>query len=311
MGGSSSTHQEQSNKIDPMQMAEYQQNYSHAQNGASTLTPYTGQITAGFNPNQIQAQGLLSNIAQDPRYATANQNAVHGAQGVLDSNPLETANLQKFMNPFQKDVIDASIAQNGYARAQQGILDNASATNAHAFGGSRQGVQRAETTAGYDRNNQVNLATLNSANFGQAQNAALSDANLKLNAAGQLQSLNQGSLQTAMQQGGILSAVGDAQQQQQQRELTDAYNAYTQGQQLTLTQQQLLNQALGIIPIQQTTTSDSTTKSNPGVMGVIGGIANLGMAAASVPGLTSGLSGLFGASKTLSPSQLSTFMGST
>lgn len=308
MGGSSSQHQESKNTIDPMQFQQYQSNYQHAQGVADTLTPYTGQITAGFNPTQIQSQGVLSGIANDPRYQATNQNAIDATQGVLGTNfqgydPSQLAgqDLSKYYDPFQKDVIDASQAQNQYQRQQQGVLDNASATAAHAFGGSRQGVQRAETTAGYDRNDQQNLAALNSANFSQAQQAALADvasqnaskqfnanyalqgANTKLGAANQLANLNSQGLNLATQQGGILASVGDAQQNQTQREFTDAYNAYLQGQQLSLSQQQLLNQALGIIPIQQTTTSDSKTTSNPGLGGILGGVASLGMGLASLP----------------------------
>jgi hypothetical protein len=346
MGGSntSTKHEESKNTIDPMQMQQYQQNYTDAQQRIGSLTPYSGQITAGFNPNQIKAQGLLSNIASDPRYQAVNQNAADSVQGILGNNmntsisadpysaaQLAGTDLSPYMNPFQKNVIDASISQNQYARDQQGVADNAAATAAHAFGGSRQGVQRAETSAGYDRNNQQNIAALNSANFGQAQNAALSDISgrnaasqfnssqnmtaqqqsvanslaaqgLKLNAAGQLVSINNNGLSLAAQQGGILSAVGDAQQQQQQTELSNAYNAYLQGQQLTLTQQQMLNQALGIIPVQTNSVSDgtTTTKSNPGAMGILGGIANLGLAAATggsslgLTGALGGLGGLFG-----------------
>lgn len=456
MGGSSKqdTHQVSSNVINPMQMGQYQDNYAHAQGVANNLQPYTGQITAGFNPNQIQAQGLLSGIATDPKYQAVNQNAINQVQGIfgniptsnispqaVNSNPITAStynpstynantynstsynpstitaptpydasllagkDLSPYESPYQNDVINASVAQNQYARQQQGVADNAAATAAHAFGGSRQGVQRAETTASYDRNDQQNLAALNAANFAQAQQGALSDigaqnqakqfntnmafntnqanagilnaasefganaantagqfnagaqntanqfntgslntagqfnagqgqaagifnagqnlnaqqfnsgqdltaqqnnfANtlaaqgLRMNAAGQLEQMNQADLARAAQQGGILSAVGDAQQQQQQAELSNAYNAYMQGQQLTLTQQQLLNQALGIIPLEQTNTTDGTqtTKSNPGIGGILGGVASLGLAAAtggSSLGLTAGLGGLGG-----------------
>lgn len=304
MGGSSTQtqHQTQSNTIDPMQMQQYQDNYNTAKTAASTLTPYTGQITAGFNPTQIQSQGLLTDLAADPKYQAANANATSGITGVLNGDPLATENLQKYMNPFQTDVIDASVAQNQYARDQQAVSDNAAATAANAFGGTRQAVQRAETTAAYDRNDQQNIASLNSANFTQAQQAALAAAGLTLNAAGQLVTANDASLNTATKQAGILASVGDAQQAQLQKELSDAYAAYTQGQNLTLAQQQLLNQALGIIPIQQTSTSDgtATTKSSPGIGGILGGIGSLALGIGSMGTSTLGgtlLGGVLGAAK--------------
>jgi hypothetical protein len=344
MGGSSKSTEDKTinNTIDPIQMQQYQDNYARAQQTAASLTPYSGQITAGFNPTQLQAQGLLSNIATDPRYQAANNAAMGSVQDVLGANinptvtpqtvaatpytaaQLAGTDLSPYMNPYQSSVIDASIAQNQYARQQQGVADNAAATAANAFGGTRQAVQRAETTAGYDRNDQQNLAALNSANFTQAQNAAGTDIaarnaasqfnagqslnadefnsgqsltaqqnslsntlavlGLKMNAAGQLVSLSNSGLQTATQQAGMLSAVGDAQQAQQQREMTDAYNAYLSGQQLSLTQQQLLNQSLGMIPVQTTqqTNGTTTTSRNPGALGILGGIANLGLGVASL-----------------------------
>jgi len=327
-GGSSKsdTHQVSSNTINPAQMAQYQQNYAGAQQRVDSLTPYTGPITAGFNPTQIQSQGILSGIANDPRYAATNATAIDSAKGILGYTPqtydaaqLSNTDLTPYLNPYQKQVIDASVAQNQYARDQQGVADNASATAANAFGGTRQAVQRANTTAAYDRNNQQNLAALNSANFSQAQQAALADIaaknnasqfnsnqslagqQLRLNAAGQIVGMNAADLARAAQQGGILSAVGDTQQAQQQKEFTDAYNAYLQGQQLTLAQQQVLNQALGIIPIEQTNTTDgtTTTKSNPGIGGVLGAVGSLGLAAATGGtslGLTGALGGLLGSS---------------
>lgn len=392
MGGSSKQTEDKTvkNTIDPGQMQQYQDNYARAEGAAQSLTPYTGQITAGFNPTQIQSQGVLSGIATDPRYRAANQNAMDTVQGVLGTNINSTitpqgvtatpytpssydaaqqanTDLSPYMNPYQKNVIDASVAQNGYARDQQAVKDNATATAAHAFGGTRQAVQNAETTAGYDRNNEQNLAALNSANFSQAQNAAGSDVaarnaanafnassanaagqfnagqnlnagefsatqnqnaqqqtfannlaamGLKMNAAGQLVALNQADLQTATQQGGILASVGDAQQAQTQKALTDAYAAYTQGQQLTLAQQQLLSQALGMIPVQTTQQSNgtTTTQSNPGVGGILGGVASLGLGLAGMPTSSLGgglLSGLFGGASKMTAPQLSAWNQST
>lgn len=300
MGSSSKqeTHSVQSNAIDPAQMAMYKANYEHAQGNAAQLTPYTGQLTAGFNPTQVQSQGILSQIGLDPSYLGNANAATAGAGGVLNSNPLTGADLQQYMDPFQSNVIDASINENERARQIAQNQINMQNTAGSAFGGSRSGVANALTNEAYDRNNQSNIANLNAANFGQAQNASLAAKNLTLNAANQYANLNNNALGVATQQGGLLSAVGDAQQAQKQRELTDAYNAYTQGQNLTIAQQNLLNQALGIIPIQQTTTSDGTTKtsSSPGIGGILGAVGGLAMA---VPGIGSGLTGLLGGSRTL------------
>lgn len=369
-----------SNTVDPTQLAMFNDNYATAKQNAASLQPYQGQLTAGFNPTQTQAQGILSGVATDPRYQASNNNALGAVQGILNNplsgnitaspvaastyNPAQLAgtDLSPYLNPYTKDVINTSIDQNERARQVAQVGDSQAATAAHAFGGSRSGVMASLTNGEYDRNNQANIANLNSANFTQAQGAAIGDINarntgaqfnanqtqgagifnsgqnltaqqnsfnnnldsqgLQLNAAGQLVATNNNGLDLAKQQGGILSAVGDTQQAQQQNELSNAYQAYMTGQQLTVQQQALLNQALGLIPVQQTQTSNgtsngtTTTTQNPGAMGIIGGLGSLALAAGTggasmgltgalggLGGLTS-MGGLFGSSPTFGSSGL-------
>lgn len=287
MGGSEKKTEQstQSNTIDPWSKQMLTDNYAGAQGRANSLTPYTGQLTAGFNPTQTTAQGILSNIGIDPSYLQNATGATAGAQGVLNSNPLSAADLQQYMNPYQQDVINASVDQNERAREIAQNQMHMQNTAGDAFGGSRSGVADALTNEGYDRNSQQNLATLNSQNYSQAQNASLAAKNLQLQASGQVANLNNNAFGLAAQQGGILASVGDAQQQQQQSELDRAYAAHQAGQALTIQQQNLLNSALGMIPVQQTVNSSgtSTTSSNPGLGGILGTLGKIGMTAALVP----------------------------
>lgn len=285
MGGSQKqqTQQTQSNTIDPWSKQMLTDNYSAAQTRANSLTPYSGPLTAGSNPTQIQSQGILSNIALDPSYLKAANGATAGAQGVLDSNPLTAADLQQYMNPFQSSVIDASVNENERARQIAQNQMNMQNTAGSAFGGSRSGVSNALTNEAYDRNNQSNIANLNAANFSQAQNASLAAKNLTLNAANNVANLNNNALGVATSQGGILASVGDAQQAQLQKEYDDARQAYMQGQALTIQQQNILNSALGMIPVQQTvnTNGTTTTSSNPGLGGILNAFGKIGQAVAS------------------------------
>lgn len=287
MGGSEKqqTQQTQTNTLDPQLKGLLMDNYATAQNKAASLTPYTGQLTAGFTPAQTQAQGILSSVGTNPLYGQTANNATAGAQGILNSNPLSAQDLQTYMNPFQNDVINASINENERARQIAQNQMNAQNAAGGAFGGSRSGVANALTNEAYDRNNQSNIASLNSTNYTQAQNASLAAKNLGLNAATTTANLNNNALGVAAQQGGILGAVGDAQQQQQQAELTNAYNAYSQGQQLTIAQQQLLDQALGLMPQNQGTTTasgSSTTSNNPGLGGILASVGKIGLSAAMI-----------------------------
>ena len=114
---------------------------------------------------------------QDP----LQQRAVQlGTQGIDSFKPfLQSAQAatgpqayQQFMSPYQRDVIDASLQEFDLQaqRGLQGIADQALA--AGAFGGGREGVQRAEYQAASDRNRAALQAQLLQQGFGQAQAAA-------------------------------------------------------------------------------------------------------------------------------------------
>ncbi len=285
------------NTTNPQLMGLLTSNYGTAKTNADILgAPYAGQLTAGFTPAQAQAQGILSGVATDPTYAANNNQAIAGTQGILN-NPVDTAtiagsDLSPYMNPFTQDVINSTIADQERARQMAQVANAQKATAAGAFGGSRSAVLDSLTNGEYDRNTGSLLAGLNQANFNQAQNAAATDAasrnamgqfnaNTGLAAANQLASLNNNGLGLATQQAGILGAVGDAQQQQQQQDLDRIYQNWLTGKQLTVQEQNLLNSALGLIPNQQTVSStgssNSTTQEDGGLTGILGGLGSLGM----------------------------------
>ena len=100
------------------------------------------------------AQGLTAAQQQANQYAQANMT---GSLSALDkgiaslggaAKMYDPTGVQNFMNPFQQQVIDESIKQINRQGdiAQQDL--QAQATRAGAFGGSREGVQRAELERG-------------------------------------------------------------------------------------------------------------------------------------------------------------------
>jgi hypothetical protein len=105
--------------------------YAQANMGQSLATlGQAERIAAGAAPtNFAQAQGTLGQGI----------GALQGAAQMYDPS-----GVQKFMNPYQQQVIDESIRQIN----RQGDMSRqnlqAQATRAGAFGGSREGVQRAE-----------------------------------------------------------------------------------------------------------------------------------------------------------------------
>jgi hypothetical protein len=96
------------------------------------------------------AQGLTAAQQQANQYAQANMTGSLSAlnQGIASlggaAQMYDPSSAQKFMNPYQQQVIDESIRQiNRQGDISQQNLQ-AQAVRAGAFGGSREGVQRAE-----------------------------------------------------------------------------------------------------------------------------------------------------------------------
>ena len=128
---------------------------------------------------------------------------------------------QQFMSPYQQDVIDTSLRQFDI-QAQKGLpMLAAQAIGQGAYGGGREGVQRAEYQTQSDLNRALLQAQLQQQGFGQAQQLA------QQNVLNQLQ-FGQQAIGLGGQTQGLLgsqisglSALG-AQQQGQEQALLDA-----------------------------------------------------------------------------------------
>jgi hypothetical protein len=119
---------------------------------------------------------------------------------------------QQFMSPHQQDVINTTLRQFDI-QAQKGLPALAAqAIGQGAYGGGREGVQRAEYQTQSDLNRALLQAQLQQQGFGQAQQLAGQQYNQQLGLAGQAQGL------LGSQISG-LSALGQQQQAQRQAEL--------------------------------------------------------------------------------------------
>ena len=107
-----------------------------------------------------QARGLASGLGGYQPFLQAAQ-AATGPQAY-----------QQYMSPYQQAVIDTTL-QEYDIQAQKGLPALAAqAIQAGAFGGGREGVQRAEYQSQSDRNRAALLAQLQQQGFGQAQQLA-------------------------------------------------------------------------------------------------------------------------------------------
>jgi hypothetical protein len=114
---------------------------------------------------------------------------------------------QQFMSPYQKDIIDTTLAEFD-VQTQKGLPGLAAkAIGAGAFGGAREGVQQAEFLSNQNRNRAALQAQLLGQGFGQAQQAAAQ-------AFGQQQALANQQQQLANQALGIGQAFSGLGQQQ-------------------------------------------------------------------------------------------------
>ena len=168
------------------------------------------QFVAGASPLQQQAEQLATGLGGYQPYLQAAQTAT-GPQAY-----------QQYMSPYQQSVIDTTLQQYDI-QAQKGLPSLAAqAIGAGAFGGGREGVQRAEYQNQSDLNRALLQAQLQQQGYGQAQQLAQQQYNQQLGLAGQTQGL------LGQQISGI-SALG-AQQQAQQQALLSAQQQLAQKQ---------------------------------------------------------------------------------
>ena len=202
----------------------------------------TGDLSQIYGPQYVAGLGQLT------------QDAISAAGGLGSYAPyLQTAATQagqagqymgptayqQFMSPYQQDVINATLGEYDI-QAQKGIRGIADqAYAAGAFGGGREGVQRAEYMAASDRNRAALQANLLQTGFGQAQQAAQTAFGQQQNLATQQQNLAQLAPQLAGGQIAGLTTLGGIQQAQTQAGLSAQQQLAQQQFQQPLTAAQL------------------------------------------------------------------------
>ena len=150
------------------------------------------QFVAGPGALTTQAEGLASGLGSFQPFLNEAAAAQAQAKGLVSPTAY-----QAYMSPYQQDVIDTTLAEYD-VQAQKGLPGLAAqAIGAGAFGGGREGVQRAEYQAASDRNRAALQAQLLQQGFGTAQNLAQ-------NAFGQQQALAAGQLGLAQQSPALL-----------------------------------------------------------------------------------------------------------
>lgn len=185
------------------------------QSAQANLQPATTAITGG-----IGGLGTAQQLGLQSRFAD-----FAPSQRMLEQAQFTPEATQQFMNPYQQQVIDEAVKQiNRQGQlAQQNLA--AQAVRTGAFGGTREGVQRAELERNLAETKNAAIVNALQQGYGQAQQAAM---------------------QSAAQRANVGTTLG--QQAAQQAQLGQAL-AQLYGQQAA--QQGSLGQALGQLGVQQ------------------------------------------------------------
>ena len=207
---------------------------------------YGPQFVAGPGALTTQAESLAGGLGSFQPYLQAAEAA---------TGP--TA-YQQYMSPYQQDVIETTLSEFD-RQARRGITSIADqAIAAGAFGGGREGVQRAEYQAASDRNRAALQAQLLQQGFGQAQQAAQQQFANQMN-------LAQAAPAAVGTQIAGLTALGTQQQAREQAQLeAQRQLAYQQAYQPLQATQTLGSGVMGLISgYPQATTQTITPSPTP------------------------------------------------
>ncbi len=239
-----------------------------ATSAAINTTSYAPQVAAETQLQQ-QARGLGGGLGDYQQYLTQAQQ-YSGPQAY-----------QQFMSPYQQQVMDTTLTEFDRQRQMALAQQQAQAVAGGAFGGAREGVQRAEYGAQTLQDRAALQAQLLQQGFGQAQQ----QANTAFTQQAGLASLQP---QLLSGQIGGLSALGQQQQQQQQAVLDAQANAakeaafepYTRyglvGQQLTGLAGGFPGQVQTYNPIQPASTMQTLFGTLAGAGGIAGKVLGKG-----------------------------------
>jgi hypothetical protein len=188
--------------------------------GMAELAPQV----AGETQLQKDARGLASGLGSFQPFLTDAATAATAATGLTGTGAGTGAgSIQSYMSPFQQQVIDATLQDfDKQAKIRENQLAAQTLGVPGAFGGGREGVQRAEYQAASDQNRAQTLANLRQSGFQNAAARRQQDLANQMSIS-QLQSgLGARAQDFSRAQISGLGTLGAAQQAQQQAELDAA-----------------------------------------------------------------------------------------
>lgn len=283
-GGQTATTTQQ-NTLDPLIKEALSRNINAAsQVAALPYQPYSGPRVAGFRPMEQQAFDIAQQAAMGRVGAPELAMATQAAQRAAEFSPQQfQQNVQGFMNPYQQNVVDATMARLAQARAERDAATKAQLASARAFGNERRGVYEAQLAAEQDLNTAQTLANLYSQGYGQAAQMAMGLPGQQLAGAAALAGYGGQALQQEQARAAMLQGAGATQRGLAQQNLDVAYQDFLAQRGYPVEQLRILQSGLTGLPNVQSATTTSTTPGQgflgtaSNVAGVLGGLKNLGI----------------------------------
>jgi hypothetical protein len=252
---------------------------------------YPGQRTADFTGLQNQAFGGAENLGVAQQIGQGS--ALAGAAGLGGLDVARQAGVGGFqnqvggyMNPYLQYSLAPQLAEANRQYDISGVNQQSKATQAGAFGGSREAIMAAEN----ERNRNMGLQSI----VGQGYNTAFTNAQQQYNqnlqnrlaglgaagqAAGTLGQLGQTQFGQETGAIGLQNQLGSQQQQQQQNIMNQQYQDFQAQKQNPYNQLSFMQNMLAGLPMQS---SVQNVYSNPSMLSQVAG---LGTAAAGAYGL--------------------------
>lgn len=239
----------------------------------AAYNPATSKSVAGFSDDQLAGmQGVRDNAGIWAPFTQASADLASQASG-----PLTGQNIQNYMNPFQNQVLDATMSRINQNNQQQMKNVTGNAAMQSALGNDRLGLQKSALAGEQDLASGQIMANLNAQNYNQALAATQADRAAQFQGATTFANLGNQAANLAGQDSAKLLESGGLQQSLGQNILdTASSNAAAQANYPFSTQNWLSGMLTGsAAPF--TGYTQSTTGPSPSIANTIGGLG-LGLA---------------------------------
>ena len=227
---------------------------------------YSGERIAGFSPMQQQAMQNAQSMSVAPQIGQATAASTMAGLGGLgvagQANPYGFQNqVGGYMNPYMNQILAPQLAEANRNYDIGATKQQSAATQAGAFGGSREAIMAAEN----ERNRNMGLNQI----YGQGLNTAYTNAQNQYNqnlqnqlagygmanqAAGQLGNLGQNQYQQNMGINALQAQYGGQQQALAQQGLTQAYSDFQNQQNYPYKQLGFMSDLIRGLPLGQQST---------------------------------------------------------